>query len=215
MVSADGIKRHTHMTLFTDYILADDVQRAINFTMTVYDKADGVIKTTTFSTDIPLQRNYLTTLVGNVLTLSSQVDITIVDNFANGVTDEPYYQEIWDGVTVTEPALDAATQTYSISKASELAWLATADDLSGKTILLEEDIDLNNELWTPIGTADNLFDGTLDGNGKTIYNLSVGGDNAALIAYADAGAVVKNLTLENVDINSTKYAAAVARATPC
>ena len=61
------------------------------------------------STDIPLQRNYLTTLVGNVLTLSSQVDITIVDNFANGVTDEPYYQEIWDGVTVTEPALDAAT----------------------------------------------------------------------------------------------------------
>ena len=209
MVSADGIKRHTHMTLFTDYILADDVQRAINFTMTVYDKADGVIKTTAFSTDIPLQRNYLTTLVGNVLTLSSQVDITIVDNFANGVTDEPYYQEIWDGVTVTEPALDAATQTYSISKASELAWLATADDLSGKTILLEEDIDLNNELWTPIGTADNLFDGTLDGNGKTIYNLSVGGDNAALIAYANAGAVVKNLTLENVDINSTKYAAAV------
>jgi hypothetical protein len=141
--------------------------------------------------------------------LSSQVDITIVDNFANAVTDEPYYQEIWDGVTVTEPALDAATQTYSISKASELAWLATADDLSGKTILLEEDIDLNNELWTPIGSEDNLFKGTLDGNGKTIYNLSVGGDNAALIAYADAGAVVKNLTLENVDINSTKYAAAV------
>ena len=209
--SADGIKRHTHMTLFTDYILADDAQHAINFTMTVYDKANGVIKSTAFSTDIPVERNHLTTLIGNVLTSSTAIDITINDNFANNVTDEPFYQQVWDGTTVTEPVLDTTTQTYNITKASELAWVATADanDLSGKTIVLTEDIDLNNELWMPIGTADNLFNGTFDGNGKTIYNLAVGGDNAAFIAYADANAEIKNLTLENVNINSTKYAAAV------
>jgi hypothetical protein len=75
--------------------------------------------------------------------------------------------------------------------------------------VLAEDIDLNNEYWTPIGTSDNLFSGTLDGNGKTIYNLATGGDNAALIAYADQGAAITNLTLENVTIDSTKYAAGV------
>jgi hypothetical protein len=212
-VSADGIKRHTHMTLFTDYILADDQQRAINFTMAVYDKANALIKQTDFNTDIPVQRNYLTTLIGNVLTYGTEVNITINDNFHNSdnITEEPFYQQLWDGTSVSEPALDAATQTYTITKASELAWLATADanDLDGKTILLAEDIDLNNELWTPIGTSDNMFKGTLDGNGKTIYNLAAGGDNAAFIAYADAGAVVKNLTLEGVTIDSSKYAAGV------
>ena len=209
--SADGIMRHTHMTLFTDYILATDQQQAINFTMTVYDKANGEIKTTAFSTDIPIERNHLTTLIGNVLTSSTTIEVSINDNFANGVTDEPYYQQVWDGISVSEPALDAATQTYAITKASELAWLATADanDLDGKTILLTENIDLNNEPWTPIGTSTNMFTGSFDGNGKTIYNLAVGGDNAALIAYADANAVVKNLTLEGVNINSSKYAAAV------
>lgn len=209
--SADGVMRHTHMTLFTDYILADNQQQAINFTMTVYDKANDVIKSTAFSTDIPVERNHLTTLIGNVLTSSTAIEVTINDNFANNVTDEPFYQQIWDGTTTSQPALDTTTQTYNITKASELAWLATAaaGDLSGKTIVLTEDIDLNNELWTPIGTADTLFNGTFDGNGKTIYNLAVGGDNAALIAYADANAEVKNLTLEGVNINSTKYAAAV------
>ena len=209
--SADGVMRHTHMTLFTDYILADDQQQAINFTMTVYDKANDVIKSTAFSTDIPVERNHLTTLIGNVLTSNTAIEVTINDNFANNVTDEPFYQQIWDGTTTSQPALDTTTQTYNITKASELAWLATAaaGDLSGKTIVLTEDIDLNNELWTPIGTADTLFNGTFDGNGKAIYNLAVGGDNAALIAYADANAEVKNLTLKGVNINSTKYAAAV------
>ena len=209
--SADGVKRHTHMTLFTDYILAEDQQQAINFTMTVYDKSNGEIKTTAFSTDIPVQRNHLTTLIGNVLTSNTTIEVSIVDNFANGVTDEPFYQQVWDGISVSEPALDATTQTYTITKASELAWLATADanDLSNKTIILAENIDLNNEPWTPIGTSTNMFTGSFDGNGKTIYNLAVGGDNAALIAYADANAEVKNLTLESVNINSTKYAAAV------
>ena len=209
--SADGVKRHTHMTLFTDYILAEDQQQAINFSMTVYDKANGVIKSTEFSTDIPIERNHLTTLIGNVLTSNTTIEVTIVDNFANGITEEPFYQEAWDGTSVSEPVLDATTQTYTITKASELAWLATADanDLSDKTIILAENIDLNNEPWTPIGTSTNMFTGSFDGNGKTIYNLAVGGDNAALIAYADANAEVKNLTLESVNINSTKYAAAV------
>ena len=212
-VSADGVKRHTHMTLFTDYMLASNEQTPVGLTLSVYDKSGNLIKKTELNTDIPVQRNYLTTIIGNMLTMATQIDVTIDDNFANAnnLTDQPYYVQVWDGKSVSEPSLDATTQTYTITKPSEFAWLATADanTLAGKNIVLAEDIDLNNEYWTPIGTSDNLFSGTLDGNGKTIYNLATGGDNAALIAYADQGATIKNLTLENVTIDSTKYAAGV------
>ena len=83
--------RHTHMTLFTDYILATEEQRDIQFDLYVYDDAamQSEIKHTEFSTMIPVQRNYLTTIIGNVLTTATEIDVTIDDNFAN--KDNQYY----------------------------------------------------------------------------------------------------------------------------
>ena len=81
-VSKSGVERHSHMTLFTDYILATDDQNPIHFTMEVFDQNGNTIKVTEFVTDIPVQRNYLTTVIGNVLTLATDVDVTIDDNFA-------------------------------------------------------------------------------------------------------------------------------------
>ena len=85
--------RHTHMTLFTDYILATEEQRDIQFDLYVYDHAnmqpENEIKHTEFSTMIPVQRNYLTTIIGNVLTTATEIDVTIDDNFAN--KDNQYY----------------------------------------------------------------------------------------------------------------------------
>ncbi len=83
--SADGKVRHTHMTIFTDYILAsDEGQTPYHFTMKVYDDAamTSLIKETAFTTDIPVQRNYLTTVIGNVLTTASEIEVRIDDNFA-------------------------------------------------------------------------------------------------------------------------------------
>ena len=80
--------RHTHMTLFTDYILAEDQQNSIHFTMTVNDGQKD-IKTTEFNTDIPVQRNHLTTIIGNVLTTATEINVTIDDNFVNA--DRQYY----------------------------------------------------------------------------------------------------------------------------
>ena len=75
--------RNSIMTLFTDYILATDTQEAIHFTMTVNDEEGKEIKTTSFYTDIPVQRNYLTTVIGNVLTTATHIEVSIDDNFAN------------------------------------------------------------------------------------------------------------------------------------
>ena len=80
--------RHTHMTLFTDYILAGEQQSPISFDMVVYSGSE-VIKETKFETNIPVQRNHLTTIIGNVLTTATEINVTIDDNFVNA--DRQYY----------------------------------------------------------------------------------------------------------------------------
>ena len=81
--NAEGDVRHTHMTLFTDYILAKESQESVQFTMTVRDANNGIIKSTDFLTEIPVQRNHLTTIIGNVLTTATDVHVSINDNFEN------------------------------------------------------------------------------------------------------------------------------------
>lgn len=84
-----------------------------------------------------------------------------------------------------------------------------ADSFEGKTIKLMGDIDLSDNKWVPVGTSDRKFAGTFDGNGKTISNMTIEAEYAAFIAYTDNNASIKNITFENVNINSTKYAAGV------
>ena len=79
----NGETRFSHMTLFTDYVLAVDEQRALHFDLDVYDAKGELIKNTAFNTTIPVQRNYLTTVVGNVLTTATHINVSIDDNFAN------------------------------------------------------------------------------------------------------------------------------------
>ena len=98
----NGVKRHTHMTLFTDYILAKDQQEPFKFTMTVIDKNNQPIKETHFNTEIPIQRNFLTTIVGNVLTTATEIKVTIDDNFGGYHNIETVFvssfRELYDAV---------------------------------------------------------------------------------------------------------------------
>uniref|UniRef100_UPI004055B250 DUF6562 domain-containing protein n=1 Tax=Alistipes sp. TaxID=1872444 RepID=UPI004055B250 len=201
-----GAVRHTHMTLFTDYILANNEVSPVHFTMTVYDRENKEIKSTTFNTDIPVQRNYLTTVIGNVLTTATEVEVRIDDNFAG-----EYEETLWDG-KYKEPAYDAATKTYTVYEESELAWLAAAvngtltrasepQTFEGKTFKLAADIDLdlNGDRWTPIG-ATGKFLGTFDGQGNTIYNLLVSETGKASAGLFANGRVIKNLYVENAEV---------------
>ena len=112
-VIADGVKRHTHMTLFTDYLLGSNTeneQTPVQFTMTVYDKQNNPIKTTQFNTTIPIERNHLTTIVGNVLTSATEITVTIDDNFANAndeLTNNDYYQVVaTDGYELVKAVME-------------------------------------------------------------------------------------------------------------
>ncbi|MQN82626.1 hypothetical protein [Segatella copri] len=58
--------------------------------------------------------------------------------------------------------------------------------------------------WTPIGNFDNNYQGTFDGNGKTISNLYINAssDFAGFFGYL-AGGNIKNITFDNAKVNST------------
>lgn len=58
-------------------------------------------------------------------------------------------------------------------------------------------------VWVPIGRDFNDFSGTIDGNNKTISNLTINRDNnnQGLFGYTDTDATISNVKLTNVNIN--------------
>jgi len=88
---------------------------------------------------------------------------------------------------------------------------------AGKTVTLNVDIDLAGEDWTPIGYMGKTFKGTFDGNNHTVKNLSINKEFAnasenngiGFFGRCDAPAIIKNLTIENADIQGSLYVGAV------
>ena len=220
--NANNVERHTHMTLFTDYIFGEQQENAqtpYHFTLNVYDKGGDLIKSTDFNTDIPVERNKLTTVVGNVLTTATEIEVRIDDNFAGEIVEK-----LWTG-DVKAPAYDEASKTYTITEESELAWLAAAVNgtledtraavpaktFKGETFKLTKDLDLNGEPWTPIG-VNGSFEGTFDGDNHVIYNLFVDNgrtSNAGLFGTTQNGEI-KNLVVENANIKGRLNVAVIA-----
>ncbi len=123
---------------------------------------------------------------------------------------------------------------YTLLNAEAMKWFAAEvnegrDYFEGKTVTLGADIDLNDEEWTPIGSAykDHGFMGNFDGNGYTVKNLSMINLPLDSDGYVYAGLFgvtegtdkdnqnyIKNLTIENVTIQTTGHIAAAAIAYP-
>ena len=96
---------------------------------------------------------------------------------------------------------------YKVSSADGLVYILNNNN--GLGIELSNDIVLT-ENWAPVGNAENPFSGIIDGKNHKISGLKVEGvDYAAFISHTAPGVHVKNLTLENVSLNSTKHAAGV------
>ena len=168
--------------------------------------------------NLPIYRNYRTNIIGSILTSTGEFTVIVVPDFYT----PDVVIELWDGTTKT--AVAEVDGVYSVSKASELAWIADqvntgANLFEGKTVKLTADIDLNNQPWTPICSDfskkyTDRFKGTFDGqkdeeSNYVIRNLNVSGSEAAGLFGAIHGATIKNVTLENVKVSSEHYAGAV------
>ena len=99
----------------------------------------------------------------------------------------------------------AETVTEEISSAAELAALG-GKNLLGKSYRLTDDIDMTGVSMSPIVK---LYDGTFDGNGHTISNLTLSGsDNVGLFSELSSYVTITGLTLKDCTIINTsgKYA---------
>ena len=117
---------------------------------------------------------------------------------------------------VLATALLTSVSAFAQTEISTEAQLkAIANDLSG-TYVLKNDITLSDAEWTPIGTSDHPFKGTLDGNGHTIKGLTVGNganDDKAFFGFTN-GATVKNIGFTSAVVKGHNQAAiVVAKAT--
>lgn len=145
----------------------------------------------------------------------------------------------WDGsAKAALTAVDA--NTYAIYTAPQLAQFAyevnnNDNNFAGKTVKLMNNIDLNNNAWTPIGlggssSTDDLgsetgcFLGTFDGQDKTISNLTathINGDRSFAALFGNItlttakNVVIKNVNVTNVNINSKHMAAGILARTQC
>ena len=109
---------------------------------------------------------------------------------------------------------DTTSKTYTVYNADGLlAWNEAAQKDKSINCTLSADINMAGKEWTPIGTDDNnSYNGTFDGNGKTITGLTVNQSEknyAGLFGCLGSDGKVQNLTLENVNISGAFYVGSV------
>ena len=100
--------------LSMNYILVDG-QTTVTATMGTDNQ--NVTRSWTF---IPLQRNYRTNILGNILTTTTDFNVVIDEEFAG----EDINPGEWDGQSIIEPKV--VNGVYQIDGAAQLAWLAAA-----------------------------------------------------------------------------------------
>ena len=143
--------------LFTDYFFAEEGD-AVSFILDVYeDEAKTkLIKSNNFSTDIAVQRNYLTTIQGNILTDGNNVKVDVEDAFANAgnLEQEPYYYQTISseaelfaaiengGEYIVISDIDVTGLVASTQAATRTTGTTTTINLNGKTITLKTDIEI-------------------------------------------------------------------------
>ena len=123
--------------------------------------------------------------------------------------------------TTKRPASGDGTvnKPFLISTAAELAWFRdhvneNYDNVKSSA-KLTADIDLSDfchaaddskieKSWVPIGNSNNKYQGTFDGNNKTITNLYINASqlNVGLFGYTNEG-TIKNLTFEYANVTNT------------
>ena len=150
-------------------------------------------------------------IVTTLLSLSLAVTFIPIDVFAINTVDT------WDGTVDTSWYDNHENDSeYHITTAKQLAGIAklvndktASKSFKGKTIYLDNDLDLAGYEWTSIGNGSNFtryFAGTFNGQYHIINNLShhtsENDFRNGLFGIVSSGGIIKNLQVINADIVS-------------
>ncbi|MBR5585301.1 MAG: hypothetical protein IKW36_03575 [Alistipes sp.] len=172
------------MVLFTDYIFGTE-NGTIQFELTA-TYANGNTSTNNFNTEIPVQRNYLTTISGNILTDGNDIRVDITDGFENeqNPNNPPYYQETISSAAefyaavapanagkkyIVISALNLTSETISTLAATRAGEAATTTtiDLNGYTITVDNKSD-DALITLAAGQTIVFTDSSANGNGQVV-----------------------------------------------
>ena len=144
----------------------------------------------------------------------------VADGYVSVQKDDWYY--VVDKKFENVVTIGTAEELFAFAKDVN----ENGENYSGKTVMLTNDIDLNNQYWTPIGqtngySATTRFQGKFDGNGKTIKNLNVivweAGSNegasyaSGLFGFLDNGdGYVQNLTVDGATVSGHHWVGVIA-----
>lgn len=101
------------LTLFATYILGNEWQEAVNFRLDTFEEDGSLIKSLDFNTEIPYQRNHLTTLVGNLLTNEADLFVRIDDNFDAEHFEKGDFENVENGLKWIREGELVGGQVYS------------------------------------------------------------------------------------------------------
>lgn len=121
--------------------------------------------------------------------------------------------------TITRKPIGVPAQSVLLNTVEDLKNFAqNYTNYDGKYVVLNNDLDLTNVEWFPIGTSVDQFCGTFDGYGNTIKNLSFTetisqnlGDQEAIGFFGwigvngSAKGTVKNLTLDKAKVHGGHF----------
>ena len=166
----------THQTLFADYLLAKEGEQIpVNFTMAVYDDGNRLIHTKDFNTQIPVQRNHLTTIIGDLLTTQAEVNIVIDDDFIDEFVN----------ATMTPPLSTPNAKGEPKVEGNEITIEWEAVEGAGNYSVL-----VNNEM--PVFVEGTTY--TFTGKYETTYTIQVTAIPADETAYTHSAATVFTVT---------------------
>lgn len=142
-----------------------------------------------------------TTISSNYRVKISSVDYPSISNFSNG------YFEIVDEIVLPEK--------IEISTIEQLQDIGSIGDLPyDHHYILANDIDASGFDFQPIGTgSSNYFCGIFDGDGHTISGLEIklaSNQYVGLFSVIENQGVVKNLSLEDIEITGDMYVGSFA-----
>lgn len=135
------------------------------------------------------------------VSLSSTVEEDETDVFLEMMGDKEITQEDID--SFNEILQSYGKQLTAINNASDIQKIGTEGNypLDGLYVLLQ-DVSLQGQDWTPIGTEEEPFTGVLNGNNKTIDGLTLTNPEMNAGLFGVNSGSVKNVELTNTSVSS-------------
>ena len=128
--------------------------------------------------------------------------------------------DVWNGTIASGFAVGTGTENdpYQINTAAELAYFAKSVNdgkwYDGEYIILKNNINLNNQEWTPIGNHSNSFRGNFDGRNHTVTGMQISGelDRVGLFGECtkhNVNSAIKNITVKDSVICGISFVGAI------